>query len=108
MQDVTGRKKKDKNGRLTFFLRHITLPAGCEVAPREQAKDKHVARQTGARIIKIGEKLLLNDSNGVAVNNINVLVSKETSVKPAIDYVKPSADVESCRALTAVPYQVVS
>lgn len=93
MQDITDRKKW--HWRLTLVLRHITIPAGCEVAPNEQAKDKHVARQTGARIINIVEKLLWNDSNGVAVKNLDVLVGKETSVKLPKDYVKPSADVES-------------
>lgn len=93
------------------MLRQITIAAGCEVAPREQAKDKHVARQTGARILNIVERLLWNDSNGVAVKNREILAGKETSVKLTKDYVKTSADIESASPAEnwqLQRYQVVS
>lgn len=64
-----------------LLLRHFTLGAGCEVAPKEQAKDKHVARRTRAKIIYIIGRLLWNHRNGVAGKNIDILVGKETSVK---------------------------
>lgn len=64
-----------------LLLRHFTLTAGCEVAPKEQAKDKHVARRTRARIINIIGRLLWNLWNGVAAKNREVLGGKKTSVR---------------------------
>lgn len=61
----------------------------------EQAKDKHVVRQTGARIISIAGRLRLNERNGVAVKNIESQADKETSVKFAEDNAKSSAAIES-------------
>lgn len=43
------------------------------MAPKKQAKDKHVARRIGARIINIIERVVWNDRHGVAGKNKEIL-----------------------------------
>lgn len=64
------------------------------MAPREQAKDKHVARQTGEDNIYC-RKYTVNDGNGIALKNIKTFARKDTFVKLTKDYVKSSAGIES-------------